>query len=242
MPKLEHAPLLEVIMELTWQSASQAELEKFQIAVGALCSSLKETYNTPIFLLPDANMPIMLALGKPVYRCLHKDNPNQMFQFGPGLLSVNFVGSNYEWNCFLTEVMRVVNAFMAVFQFSDEKQLGLNLKYVDFFPYNFAAQGDILRFLSDKFHVDIKADFLKDLKELGLRTGFITPAGIFRLVLNTAQLTKTKDVGFIIESQINNMVPVNDSVGFRTTIINSHEYLSNFFKKMTAGDLYESFK
>lgn len=242
MPKLEHAPLLEVIMELTWQSASQPELEKFQIAVGALCSSLKETYNTPIFLLPDANMPIMLALGKPVYRCLHKDNPNQMFQFGPGLLSVNFVGSNYEWSNFLTEVMKVVNAFMAVYQFSDEKQLGLNLKYVDFFPYNFAAQGDILQFLSDKFHVDIKADFLKDLKELGLRTGLITPAGIFRLVLNTAQLTKTRDIGFIIESQINNLVPVNNDEVFKAIICNAHEHLSEFFKKMTSGDLYESFK
>ena len=106
----------------------------------------------------------MMALGKPVYRCLHKDNPNQMFQFGPGLLSVNFVGSNYEWSNFLAEVIKVVNAFMSVYQFNDEKQLGLNLKYVDFFPYNFAARGDILQFLSDKFHVDIKADFLKDLR------------------------------------------------------------------------------
>lgn len=242
MAHLENAPLLEVIMELTWPSNTQPELEKFQIMAGALCSKLDKHYGPPQFLLPDANMPIMLALGKPVYRCNHKEKSHALFQIGPGLLSVNFVGRNYIWDEFFVEVMNVVETFMSVYKFDNNRQLGLNLKYVDFFPYNFAAQGNILQFLSDNFHLDIQAEFLNDLKELGLRAGQVVPAGIFRLLLNTAQLTKSKDVGFIIESQINNLVPVNDSEVFKTTISNAHEYLSNFFKKMTAGVLYESFK
>lgn len=242
MAQLEHAPLLEVIMELTWQSNTQAELEKFQLMAGALCSKLDEQYGTPQFLLPDANMPIMMSLGKPVYRCRHKNNQNQMFQIGPGLLSVNYVGHTYKWGLFLSEIITVVDSFMSIYKFDNDKQLGVNLKYVDFFPYNFAAQGNVLKFISENFHINIEADFLHDIKELGLRTGHLTSAGIFRLVLNTAQLTETKDIGFIIESQINNLVPVNDSKGFRTTICKAHEYLSSFFKDMTAGELYESFK
>ena len=70
----------------------------------------------------------------------------------------------------------------------------------------------------------------------------MTPAGIFRMVINTAQITESKSLGIIIESQVNNMVPVNDHERFKEVICNSHDYLSDFFKKMTAGKLYESFK
>lgn len=240
MAQLAKAPLLEVILELTWPSNTETELKKFQLMAGALCSNLSEHYDTPEFLLPDPNMPILLALGKPVYRCHRKGNPSLVFQVGPGLLSVNSVGSQYDWDFFLPEVMTVVKALNSVHEFNG--QLGVNLKYVDFFPYDFASKGNIAQFLSEKFHIRIEADFFDDIKELGFRTGFVTDAGIFRMVINTAQLTESKALGVIIESQINNLVPVNDHERFKEVICKSHEYLSDFFKKMTAGELYESFK
>lgn len=239
MAQLNKAPLLEVILELTWQSV---ELEKFQLKAGALCSRLENDYATPTNLLPDPNMPISAAIGKPVYRCVCNKDPKLMFQIGPGLLSVNYVGQTYEWDSFLSEVKTIVESFMATFKFEHNNQLGLNLKYVDFFPYNFAQQGHVLDFVREKFHIDVNAEFLDDIKELGLRTGHITDAGIFRFVLNTAQLLKSKEIGFIVESQINNIVPVNDNTEFSSKICRAHEYLSGFFKMMTGGELYESFK
>ena len=242
MSQLPKAPLFEVILELTWQSNSEAELKKFQLMAGALCSKLSERYGTPQFLLPDPNMPIVLALGKPVYRCHRKDNPSQMFQVGPGLLSVNLVGNQYDWDSFLPEVMEVVKALNSEYDFNAQQGLGVNLKYVDFFPYDFTTRNDITQFINENFHIQIQADFFDDIKELGFRVGFATKAGIFRMVINSAQIAKTKKLGIIIESQLNNMVPVNDHERFKEVICNSHDYLSDFFKKMTAGKLYESFK
>lgn len=242
MSQLPKAPLLEVILELTWQSNSEAELKKFQLMAGALCSKLSERYGTPQFLLPDPNMPIVLALGKPVYRCHRKDNPSQMFQVGPGLLSVNLVGNQYDWDSFLPEVMEVVKALNSEYDFNAQQGLGVNLKYVDFFPYDFITRNDITQFINENFHIQIQADFFDNIKELGFRVGFATKAGIFRMVINSAQIAKTKKLGIIIESQLNNMVPVNDHERFKEVICNSHDYLSDFFKKMTAGKLYESFK
>lgn len=242
MSQLPKAPLLEVILELTWQSNSEAELNKYQLMVGALCSKLSERYDTPQFLLPDPNMPIVLALGKPVYRCHRKDNPSQIFQVGPGLLSVNLVGNQYDWDSFLPEVMEVVKALNSEYDFNDQQGLGVNLKYVDFFPYDFTTKSDITQFINENFHIQIQADFFDDIKELGFRVGFATKAGIFRMVINSAQITETKKLGIIIESQLNNLVPVNDHERFKEVICNSHEYLSDFFKKLTAGKLYESFK
>lgn len=242
MSQLPKAPLLEVILELTWQSNSEAELKKYQLMVGALCSKLSELYETPQFLLPDPSMPIVLAVGKPVYRFHRKGNPSQLFQVGPGLLSVNLVGNQYDWDRFLPEVMEVVKALNSVYDFNAQQGLGVNLKYVDFFPYDFTTRNDLTQFINKNFHIQIQADFFEDIKELGFRTGFVTPAGIFRMVINTAQITESKKLGIIIESQLNNMVPVNDHERFKEVICNSHEYLSDFFKKMTAGELYESFK
>ena len=242
MSQLPKAPLLEVILELTWQSNSEAELNKYQLMVGALCSKLSELYETPQFLLPDPSMPIVLAVGKPVYRFHRKGNPSQLFQVGPGLLSVNLVGNQYDWDSFLPEVMEVVKALNSVYDFNAQQGLGVNLKYVDFFPYDFTTRNDLTQFINKNFHIQIQADFFEDIKELGFRTGFVTPAGIFRMVINTAQITESKKLGIIIESQLNNMVPVNDHERFKEVICNSHEYLSDFFKKMTAGELYESFK
>ena len=108
MSKLPKAPLVEVIFEIRWNSTNKQEMDKFQLLIGAIYAALKDLYCKPDNLLPDSNIPIQVLLGKPIYRAKKKSGEPILYQLGPGLLSINYVGSDYDWAIFYQEICRIV--------------------------------------------------------------------------------------------------------------------------------------
>lgn len=245
MAILPQAPLVEVIFEIRWNANNPTDLQKYQIVVGALSTALAEDFNTPTALLPIGNIPLQALMGQVVYRSKSKLNKNLLYQTGPGVISVNYAGNQYDWEFFKPQIISFVDKFAQYYQFNGNTPLTMQLRYLDFFGKD--PNDDTMDFAKRYFHLDINADYIDHPQGFGLSCEEQKDVGIFRFALNRGRKDGRKD-GFILESSIQNTIKADmlngdDGKGkFIDVLNNSHEFLSDFFKNITRGALYESFK
>lgn len=240
MSKLPKAPLVEVIFEIRWNSTNKQEMDKFQLLIGAIYAALKDLYCKPDNLLPDPNIPIQVLLGKPIYRAKKKSGEPILYQLGPGLLSINYVGSDYDWAIFYQEICRIVLIFKQLYPFNSKKEIQMGLKYLDFFDFNF-EQENIFALLKEKFHLSIDAEFIKESIGLNFSTIQKIDDSFFNITINTGKLNDQRS-GLIVESRLSN-TKLSEVFfdNFEQELTNFHEKLSAFFKSLTEGELYNSF-
>jgi len=247
MSKLPHAPLVEVIFDMRWDSSLEKDLEKFQFTLGTMFSSLKDDF--PIIKkLQPAQLPIGALLNAPSHRFLPNiETSYPVYQIGPGVLSVNTVDKYYEWDDFSKIACKVANTFINLYKFDNDKKLTLSLKYLDFYDVNF-NEINIYKYLMANFHVDIKSPNIDETENptvLNFATAFKTNFGMMNLKINTGIINdiKFKKTGLIIDNTINLSIRAGDWDKIIPNWLNeSHNYLSDYFKKMTDGKKYESFK
>lgn len=245
MAKLPQAPLVEVIFEIRWNANTLVDLQKYQIVVGALTAALSDKYDMPVAILPIGNIPLQALLGQVVYRSKSKENKNLLYQTGPGVVSVNYAGNQYDWGFFKPQITSFIEEFARQYHFNDNTQLTMQLRYLDFFDKD--PNDDTMDFAKRYFNLDINADYIEHPQGFGLSCEEKKDAGIFRFALNTGKKDGFRD-GFILESSIQNkihagMLTEGDAkVKFIRELDKSHDYLSDFFKNITRGALYESFK
>lgn len=240
MSKLQKAPLIEVIFEIRWNSTNKQEIDKFQLLIGSLYASLKDDYEKPLNLLPDPNIPIQALLGKAIYRSRKKNGIPVLYQLGPGILSINYVGSDYDWDIFYNEICKIVEIFRILYPFNAKKDVQMSLKYLDFFDYKF-DQGNIFDYLKEKFHLSIDAEYIQNSIGINFSTIQKVNDAFFNLTINTGKLNDQR-TGLVVESKLTtNQYSENFDILFKPTLLDFHLYLSDFFKSLTKGDLYESF-
>lgn len=245
MSILPKAPLVEVIFEIRWDSSSNEEMEKFQFLIGAMRAELINDYPEGLHLTPDSNIPLTAFMNSPVFR-FKNIQENLLYQIGPGLLSINCVDVNYDWGMFSKEVYRIVDVFKKLYPIAEEKKVNIALKYLDFFEVD-PVNNNLFAYLKTNFNLDINAAFFKQKQPLtlGLATSYQVEQGVFNLSINTGKINNpiVNKSGFIVESSISNTEKARvifENIEFELN--NSHSYLSDFFKNLTEGNLYESFK
>lgn len=242
MSKFLKAPLLEVIFEIRWNSTNKQEVDKFQLLIGALYAELKNTYEKPVNLLPDPNIPVQAFLDKPVFRARRKDGKPILYQVGPGILSINYVGADYDWEIFCNEIQTIVDHIRRLYGFTPQKEIQMGLKYLDFFDFEFDNE-DLFKFLKEKFHLAIESDFIN--KPIGINFAITEKSdndSFFNLRINTGTVNNQRK-GMIVESRLNAKQPSEAFfASFEQRLTDFHNKLSQFFKSLTQGDLYESFK
>ena len=241
MSKLSNAPLVEVIFEIRWNSTNKQEVDKFQLLIGAMYAALKDTYEKPENFITDANIPIQAFLNRPIYRARKKDGTPILYQLGPGVLSINYVGPNYDWSSFYSEISMIVNQVKELYSFSPSKDIQISLKYLDFFDFQFGSE-NIFTFLKDKFHLNIESEFIKD--PMGVKLEIAQKEendSIFNIKINTGTLNDRRQ-GFVVESKLQSVKKTETLFPkFDDILTEFHYKLSSFFKNMTKGELYESF-
>lgn len=242
MSKLKNPPLIEVIFEIKWNSANKQEIDKFQLLIGSIYAELKDQYGKPMSLLPDPNIPIQAFLGKPIYRFQNLTNNIPIsYQLGPGILSINYVGTEYDWLIFSKEICKIVEIFERLYSFKDGEDVYLGLKYLDFFDFNF-EQKNVFEYLKNKFHITIEAKFIENAFGLNFAIAQKKDDALFNILINTGILNNKRS-GFIVESRLSITKPSEICFeNFEQRINSFHNDLSSFFKSMTAGELYNSFK
>lgn len=240
MSKLLNAPLVEVIFEIRWNSTNKQEIDKFQLLIGAMYAALKETYEKPENFITDANIPVQAFLNRPIYRSKKKDGTPILYQLGPGILSINYVGADYDWDIFYTEILKIVNQVKELYAFNPNKEIQIGLKYLDFFDFQYEDQ-NIFTFLKERFHITIDAEFIKNPIGINFETGQRENDSIFNLKINTGTLSDRRK-GLVVESKLNSIKNSEEFFSkLSETLTEYHSKLSSFFKNMTKGELYESF-
>lgn len=245
MARLPQAPLVEVIFEIRWNANNPVDLQKYQIVVGALSASLADMFDMPIALLPIGNIPLQALLGQVIYRSKYKQNKNLLYQTGPGVVSVNYAGNQYDWDFFKPQIVSFVDKFAQLYNFHESTPLTMQLRYLDFFDID--PSDDTMDFAKRYFHLDINADYIERPLGFGLSCEEQKDAGIFRFALNRGQKNGRRD-GFILESSIQNSIKAgmmtegDAKEKFVGVLDRSHNFLSDFFMNITRGALYESFK
>lgn len=244
MSKLPHAPLVEVIFEIRWNSADRASLDKFQLLIGEMYSALQSEFPKVINLRPDPAIPFNAFIGAPTHRFTRPEG-YPMYQLGPGVLSVNMVNDGYVWESFIKTIRDVVTVFERLSGLSGQS-ITLSLKYLDFFKFKF-SDVNLTEYIRTNFHLSVEAPYLNgdQAKTFSFATTQDVGIGTFALTMNTGynNVNGTQIEGIITESNVSMEIPFEELNNYIANALpQAHELLGNFFKELTKGCLYDSFK
>lgn len=240
MSKIANAPLIEVIFELHWNFDHANVMQDFQLLPGTLFASLKDQYPIQECLQRDPSAPISLFLDKPIYRFRNQKNGNRLFQIGPGVLTVNFVGPEYDWLDFKEQIHLVSNKFKNLLNFQDSEEFKIQLTYIDFFDFNF-KDNHITDYLREKMHIDLQSALIHP-QTLSLKTTEALQEGDFTLSIDTGYLNKTQS-GIIVSSKISTAISFNEfNDNFHEKLDRFHSKLHSFFVALTEDKLEKNFK
>lgn len=245
MSKLPSAPLIEVIFELTWPINDNKDKEKFQFMLGDIYSKLKDEYPNRLNLIaaPNMEIPVEVFINKPMYR-FTKNGSYPLYQLGPGLLSVNTIDLFYFWDEFEKEILKIINVMNDSYDFEENTNLNLALKYIDFFPFDFNNnKNNAFEYLKEYLHLEIKHNIQpKNTVPLffTFAAGYPCDVGLFNTIINRGGYNNEE--GLIIETNVTKQIISSNLKSLSDWLEKSHDFLSNKFKKMTEGALYESFK
>jgi uncharacterized protein (TIGR04255 family) len=245
MSKLPKAPLIEVIFELSWIANTPKEHEKFQFLLGDIYAKLKHEYplriNLVLFPVAGVEIPLEIFNNKPLYRFRKTENSYPIYQIGPGLLSVNTIDNVYIWENFAKEILNIFARFKESYDFNSAPPFNVALKYMDFYPFDFA--NNAYDFLKENLHLHISHSMQSNDANPNLfafATGRTNEIGQFNFVINKG-IVNPKGEGFLVETNLSTQMKLDSNIDILPWLNNAHEFLSAFFKEMTKGNMYDSF-
>lgn len=242
MSKLSKAPLVEVVFELRWPVSDKSDLMVAEYLYGDIFAEIKNKYPYRERVLP-IEIPVELTINKPVYRYRANKNDYPLVQIGPGLLTLNTTANIYEWDIFFNDAKELTRIFLNVFKNENEKQFNPSLLYLDFFPFDF-KNGDISKFINKNLDIKIEQSFIENTgypKDINVAYSFNVKQGELKVSLQKGS-DKSQNEGLLLQTRINGKPLSADNDFFAEWLNESHEICSNLFKKLTKGQLYESFK
>jgi len=240
MSKLPNAPLIEVIFEIRWEMKGQQEFDKFELLIGSMHDALNDTFPIMRNLKHDHHLPLSFFNNAPTHR-FESSNGYPLYQLGPGILSVNTVDAHYEWSEFKRLIEMICKCFIEKMNFNQNVVLSTSLKYLDFYkinPMEYNLNDYFSRYLKLQINSSLFSDFNNPLFS-NFATAYSTNIGVLGLQIVTGEYNGIK--GVIVDSTMTGKFDENHSSEIQSWIENAHEYISDFFKKMTKGELYESF-
>lgn len=242
MSKLPNAPLLEVVFELRWSSNKAEDLNKAQYLHGDLYSTLKDRYPYRKSLTPP-EVPLEVLLNKPVHRFRSDQNAYPLFQVGPGLLTLNTVNDIYYWEDFYRNAEELLDAFIKISPFEEDKEFNPNLIFWDFFKFDF-EKNNVNRYISDNFNLKFEQNFLDvESNPNNINIGFYYRIELGDIAINFRRgQNNHKEDGIVVQTKLLGISYKLNKDDLLTWLSKAHNFCSDAFKKLTAGSLYESFK
>lgn len=241
MSKLPHAPLQEVIFEIRWNVENKNDLESFQFISGDIYSSLKDEYpfrksiNSP-------EVPLEVLINAPVFQYRPSEKEYPLVQIGPGLLTFNSNDEHYFWDDFYNKSRELLDVFYNAFDKKESKVFYVNLIYLDFFPFDFENE-NVFDYLNNKFNLTINQSFFKPKmppNNLNFSFNYITDLG--NLVTHFKKGKRGSEDGIVLQTHLGGHKVHLETEQISSWLNNAHTFCSDLFKKMTEGDLHESFK
>ncbi|HAC16345.1 MAG TPA: hypothetical protein DCE78_10445 [Bacteroidetes bacterium] len=241
MSKLPNAPLQEVIFELRWQITQKSTLGKYQFLLGDLYSQLKKEYPYRETLVP-VEIPIELLVNSPAHRFRVGQNQYPLVQVGPGIITLNTTDDNYFWEDFYSKAEVLMNSFFEVYP-ADSELFTPTLLYLDFFQFNFKTD-NVDEFLNRNLKITISQNFLHEKSNpynLDIGLFYHVDLGNLSVSLKKGKNTKNQD-GIVMQMSLKGNSSTVENLQVLDWLNSSHTFLSDLFKDITKGELYNSFK
>jgi uncharacterized protein (TIGR04255 family) len=247
MNRLPNAPLIEVIFELSWKVETSDERERFQFLLGDMYTKLKDKYPVRESLVdyPVAGVGVLIDSfnNRPLYRFRVEKDSHPLYQLGPGLLSVNTTGEVYTWENFEQEILHVFKEFRKSYGSPPIPAFDIALKFMDFYEFDF-ENNNAYDFLKKYLHLQIEHSMQSEKhypSYVYFSAGHQEEEGSFTFTINRGLLRYKKE-GILVETCLaKKKMEHIDGDEVPLWIKGAHNYLSNVFKKMTAGEMYASF-
>lgn len=153
----EKAPLVEVIAEVRWKLIPIATLPAgsgvdphFSGADEEITKLLAKKGFGAVERLVPPGIPTEFLAGQPVLRFRRKPNVWPLFQFGPGLFTINIAPPYKGWSEFRLMIAEGLNVLFEAYPFADRtlKLASISLRYLDAFTAQHGFN-DVHSFLHD---------------------------------------------------------------------------------------------
>jgi uncharacterized protein (TIGR04255 family) len=241
MSKLPNAPLIEVIFELRWKIKVKDDLTKVQYLPGDLYSTLKEKYPFRESLVP-TEIPLDVFVNQPIQRFRNNKGGYPLCQVGPGLITLNTIDKDYFWDTFYKSANDLLDSFIELDLYETTQKFSPNLIYLDFFPFDF-NQDNVNDFLNEQFNITFKQDFIESGRPDNVDLGFFykVKTGKCSVTFKRGKNSLQQD-GIVMQTKLVGSTYTLEKENLLAWLSEAHEFCSSIFKKLTAGNLYESFK
>lgn len=241
MSKLPNAPLQEVIFELRWKINNKLDLENFQFISSDIYSALKTKYPFRKSI-NSQEIPLEVLINAPVFRYRLAENDYPLIQIGPGVLTYNSNDEKYFWENTLVDIEELLRVFESSNPEGETKEYLTNLIYIDFFAFNY-SDSNILEFVHKNLNLTVNQNYIDQSNvpsNFGLNLDYIVDLGTTSINLRRGK--QNDQEGLVVQTRIAGKHQRLNVVEIISWLNNAHDFCSDLFKKMTKGDLYDSFK
>ena len=256
MTELKNKPLVEAILEIRWSANSKAADaltivdDSYSLLLGRFFDRVRADY--PFHeKLPTADIPDHMTphVAKHRFRVQLGDWP--LLQIGPGLLTLNdTVG--YTWADFSRRAnLAVENLFKAHPEPERLQVSQASLRYLDAIPLNLASSG-LYEFLATNLKIKLelppelfsKNNVAQTPEEFLSLHSFRTsaPPGLLSLRIGLGESNGVRAIILDTSVSSTSQEAPNTTTHFSSWVESAHAVLSEWFKVLTAGALYESFE
>jgi len=255
--RLKNAPLVEVVIELKWKLTQPSNSitpgikidPEYSLLLGRLSEKLSSEY--PFHeRLPTASMPDEMANYIVQHRFRREKDKWPLVQLGPGILTLNET-ENYDWPDFEKRVKKVIEVFFICYPNPKKISISeLTLRYIDgvFLDYQ---KENALDFLKNKMKINITTpqSLFKGTNVKNFPLGYD-----IRLIYPYSEKQSVASIRFALGKKYNKnaliwetLVSTQNRKGIQkpkdilSWFDKSHNLTHNWFEKICAGPLMESF-
>lgn len=243
---LKNAPLKEVIFELHWDleyiPEERIQIDKgFEEAVMNFKSACQQGFKVVEILKP-ASIPPTAFINRVTHRFFKEKGRHPLYQFGPGVFTVNDNNKNYKWDDFNQMVLNGLSCLKN--SYSSPLVLSkVELRYVDAISINVLGQNDKFEFLRNHLHVNAQGYEFVDgkLEDINFAKRFSIANDMYlNIMIATGVDRQTKQDSIMWHTYINS----NRRITWEELpqwLDGAHKAASKTFKKMLSDELYKQF-
>lgn len=241
---LNNPPLVEAIFEMRWQVQNNlVDDPNYSLAIGRLYDKISHKYPRHE-QLPTATIPTEMASGIVQHRFRAADSQWPLIQLGPGIFTLNEVGS-YQWDDFSGRIIEGVKAFLESYPQKSLNIEQLTLRYINAIEFDFSKE-NILEFLREnlKLNISFPPSLFNNSPEtyLDSKFSFKCDRPDTRINLRFARGEKEGKPALIWEIMVTSPPPANIPAKLPDWLNETHEIVETWFFELIQGTLLEQFR
>lgn len=245
-----NSPLAEAWLELKWglHTTEQGFVRDpgYPLALGRFFNLINARYPFQE-QLPNEDVPADLIPHLVRFRFRRELDGWPVIQLGPGIATVNLIGSNYSWHVFRPEIEYLVANVVAAYEQTDFdlKPESVSLRYRNIFDYDTSAT--VLSFLG-QLNTHINLPFLEDVALSAADVRFDIPSivtdgtiGSIRIATGNRQNATNGNDDPVFLFDLAAIAKADSAPAFNSALVSwadaSHEVLRRWFFAFIDGDL-----